>query len=31
METDPNCSCLRDAEGNIVYRNPFCTADPIWH
>ena len=31
METDPNCSCLRDAEGNIMYRDPFCTADDFWH
>ena len=26
METDPNCSCLYDANGNIVYRDPFCRA-----
>ncbi len=24
METDPNCSCLYDVEGNIIYRDPFC-------
>ena len=26
METDPNCSCLYDVEGNIVYRDPYCRA-----
>ena len=26
METDPNCSCLYDVEGNIIYRDPFCRA-----
>ena len=24
MNTDPNCYCLYDAEGNIVYRYPSC-------
>jgi hypothetical protein len=27
MEPDPNCYCLYDAEGNIVYRYPHCRAD----
>jgi hypothetical protein len=31
METDPNCSCLYDAGGNIVYRNPYCRATTFPH
>jgi hypothetical protein len=30
METDPNCSCLYDENGNIIYLDPFCRA-PILH
>jgi hypothetical protein len=26
MGTDPNCYCLYDAEGNILYRYPGCPA-----
>ena len=26
MEPDPNCSCLYDADGNVIYRDPFCRA-----
>jgi hypothetical protein len=29
MEIDPNCYCLYDAEGNIVYRYPSCPGNHL--
>lgn len=31
METDPNCSCVRDVDGNIIYPDPYCPSAPIRH